>query len=81
MAHCSADLSDDMILILTEVRVPVIAFAPHTTQVFQVADLTLFGVLKRRPRSGRPFIDADAIVTFLMTVYHDFTQTMVPSNI
>jgi hypothetical protein len=45
--QCSADVSDDVIRILTEARVRIIAFAPQTTQVFQVRDLTLFGALKR----------------------------------
>jgi hypothetical protein len=50
LAHCSADVSDDVIRILTEARVRVITFAPHTSKVFPVLDLTLFGVLKRCPR-------------------------------
>jgi hypothetical protein len=41
MAHCSADVSDDVNRIPTEARVPVITFPPHTTHVFQVLDLTL----------------------------------------
>jgi hypothetical protein len=39
-----------VIRIHTERSVRVITFAPHTTQIFQVLDLALFGVLKRRPR-------------------------------
>jgi hypothetical protein len=37
-----ADVSDSVIRILTEARVRVITFAPHTTQVFQAFDVTLF---------------------------------------
>jgi hypothetical protein len=55
MSHCSADVSDDVIRILTEARVCVITFAPHATQVFQPLDLTLFGVLKQGPRYELPF--------------------------
>jgi hypothetical protein len=55
MAHCSAHLSDDVIRILTEARVRVITFAPHTTRVCQGLDLTLFGVPKRCPRYELPF--------------------------
>jgi hypothetical protein len=53
MNNCWADVSDDVIRILAEARVGVINFAPHTTQIFQVLDLTPFGVLKRRPRYER----------------------------
>jgi hypothetical protein len=81
MTHCSADVSDDVIHILTEARVRVITVAPHTTHVFQVLDLTLFGVLKRCPRYELPFDDDNAIVKVIMNVYHDFAQTMVRSNV
>jgi hypothetical protein len=62
MAHCSADVSDDVIPILTEARVRLITFAPHITQVFQVCVLALFGVLKRRPRYEQPFDETNATV-------------------
>jgi hypothetical protein len=53
MDNCSAHVTDDVIRLLTETRVRVIAFAPHTTHIFQILDLALFGVLKRRPRYER----------------------------
>jgi hypothetical protein len=81
MTHCSADVSDDVIRILTEASGRVITFAPHTTQVFQVLDFTLFGVLKRCSSFELPLDDLNATVEFRMKVYHDFTQTMVPPNI
>jgi hypothetical protein len=62
MAHCSAHVRDDVIRILTEANVRIITSAPHTTQIFQVLDLTLFGVLKRRPRYELPFDDDNAMV-------------------
>jgi hypothetical protein len=60
MDNCSAHVSDDAIRILTGAGVCVIAFAPHATQSFQVLDLTLSGVLKRRPRYEPPFDHARA---------------------
>jgi hypothetical protein len=62
MDNCSAHGRDDVIRILTKASVRVITFAPHTTQIFQVLDLTLFGVLKRRPRYELPFGDDNATV-------------------
>jgi hypothetical protein len=76
-----AHVSDGVIRILTEARVRVITFAPHTAQVFQVLDLTFFGVLKRCPRYELPFDDDNATVKVMIQVYHDFTQTMVSSNV
>jgi hypothetical protein len=62
MDHCSAYVRDDLIRILTEASVRVITFAPDTTQIFRVLDLTLFGVLRRRPRYELPFDDEYATV-------------------
>jgi hypothetical protein len=56
-------------------------FAGHTTHIFQVLDLTLFGALKRRPRYELPFETDNSTVKLLMKVYNDFRQTMVPSNV
>jgi hypothetical protein len=81
MDDCSIDVSDDVIRILTEARVRVIAFAPHTSHVFQVLDLTLFGVLKRCPRYELPFDENNATVKIVTKVDHDFTQTMALSNV
>jgi hypothetical protein len=81
MDDCSAHVSDDAIGILTEARVSVVAFAPQTTQVFQVLILTVFGVLKRCPRYELLFDDDHATVIIIMKVYHDFTRIMVPCNI
>jgi hypothetical protein len=80
MENCSAHVTDDVIRLLTEARVCVITFAPHTTHIFQILDLTLFGVLKRRPRYELPFETDNSTVKLLMKVYNDFRQTMVPSN-
>jgi hypothetical protein len=67
--------------LLTEARVRVITFAPHTTQIFQVLDVTLFGVLQRRLGYKLPFEDEKETVGFIMKVYHDFKETMVEPNI
>jgi hypothetical protein len=81
MDDWSAHASDDVIQILTEARVRVITFAPHTTQVFQVLDLTLFGVLRQCPRYELPFDENNATVKVITKVYHDFRQTMARPNV
>jgi hypothetical protein len=81
MDKCPSHVTDDIIAVLTEARVSVTTFAPHTTQIFQVLDVTLFGVLKRRLGYELPFEDEKETVRFIMKVYHDFKQTMVELNI
>jgi hypothetical protein len=70
-----------VIRILSEARVCIITPALHITQVFQILDLTLFGVLKQGPRSELPFDDDNATVKFIMKVYHDFRRTMARPNV
>jgi hypothetical protein len=79
--HCSAHASDDVIRILTEAKVRVVTFAPHTTQVFQVFDATLFGALKQCPRYELPFDEHNATVKVITKVSHEFTQTMARPNV
>jgi hypothetical protein len=81
MDNCSAHVSDHASRLLTDTRMHVITFAPHTTQVFQVPDLTVYGVLKGRLRHELPFDDDDAMLKVIIQVSHDFTELMVLPNV
>jgi hypothetical protein len=81
MDCCSGDVSDDVIRIFTEARVYVITFAPHTTKLIQVLDLTVFGVLKPCLRYELPFDDDHATVKVITMICHDFTQTIALPNV
>jgi hypothetical protein len=48
MENCSPHLAPVVLDLLSNVPVRIVTFVPHTTQIFQVLDLNLFGVLKRR---------------------------------
>jgi hypothetical protein len=56
----------------------VVTFAPqpHTTQLFQVLDLTLFGVLKRHGQYQLPFEDHGETSRFVKKMYHDHDSRM-----
>jgi hypothetical protein len=47
MENCSPHVSDDIVAVLTSARVQIITFAPHTTHIFQMLDILLFGALKK----------------------------------
>jgi hypothetical protein len=70
-----------MIGFLTERRVGIIRFAPHTIQIFQVFDVTLFAVLKWHARCDLPFGDEEVTDKFLMKAYSEFKQRTVDFNI
>jgi hypothetical protein len=61
--------------------VGVITFAPHATQIFQILDVTLLGVLKRRLGYKLPFEDEKETGQFRMKVYRDSKQTTMEINI
>jgi hypothetical protein len=48
MDNCRPHVAQDVVDSLTQEGVRVMTFAPHTPNIFQVFDLTLFGVFKRR---------------------------------
>jgi hypothetical protein len=45
--NCSPHIGDAFLAVLTREYVRVITFTPHTTHIFQVLDLALFGALKK----------------------------------
>jgi hypothetical protein len=61
--------------------VRVITFAPSTRQIFQILDVTVFGVRKRRLGYKLPIEEEKETVRFRMKVYRDFKQTIVEPNI
>jgi hypothetical protein len=89
MDHCFPHVTPAAIELLStaRVRVVVVTFAPQprTREIFQVLDLTLFGVLKRRGQYQLPFEDDPGSVRFINKMYHDqdfrMTMTMIKPNI
>jgi hypothetical protein len=81
MDNCSPHVSDDLVAVLTNARVRVIAFAPHTTHVFQVLDVVLFGALKKRASGLEMWNEESGTVAFIIRLYDDFKQTLVEVNI
>jgi hypothetical protein len=67
MESWSSRITCHPISVLAQGRLRVISFAPYTAQIFQVLDVTIFRVLKRRPRSELTFGDKKATLKFVMT--------------
>jgi hypothetical protein len=80
MENYSSHITTDVIALLTGARMHVRTVVLHTTQIFQVLDVALFGVPNRHTRYELPFGDQKATVQFIVKVYHNFKRTMVESN-
>jgi hypothetical protein len=81
MDNCSPHVSDNVIAVLTNARVRVITFAPHTTHVFHTLNVVLFGALETRASGLEMWNEESRTVAFIIKLYHDFKQTMVEVNI
>jgi hypothetical protein len=81
MDNCSPHVPDDVVAVLTNARVRVITFAPHTTHVFQMLDVALFRALKKRASRLEMWNEEPGTVAFIIKLYHDFKQTIVKVNI
>jgi hypothetical protein len=80
MDNCSPHMGEAVIALLTDVRVRIVTFATHTTQIFQVLDVVLFGALKKHATSLTMLDEEQLVAAFLIKVYHDYKQTMVEVN-
>jgi hypothetical protein len=74
-------MSDAVMAVLTREHVRVITFATHTTHIFQLLDLVLFGGLKKRATRRSTFDEEQPAAAFIIRVYHDFRETIVEVNI
>jgi hypothetical protein len=81
MDNCLPHASDDIVTILNSVQVRIIIFATHTTQIFQMLDVVLFGALKKHATGPEALDEEQSAAAFLLKVYHDFKQTMIEVNI
>jgi hypothetical protein len=81
MDNCSPHLTPIVLDLLSTARVRIVILAPHTMQIFQVLDLTLFEVFKRRAQYQLPFDDESGSTCFIKKVSHDFRSRITGANI
>jgi hypothetical protein len=53
---------------LSTARVRVVTLALHTTEIFQLLDLALFGIFKREGKYHLPFGDLGTTVNFVSEI-------------
>jgi hypothetical protein len=68
MDNLSSHITSGMIGLLTEGRLRITTFAPHTTQIFQVFDMALVVALKKHPRYELPFTGEKAMESRIATL-------------
>jgi hypothetical protein len=76
----SPHLAPAVLTLLSNAPVRIVTFAPHTTQILQIIDLTLFRVFKRREQYQLPFDDERGSVHFIRKVHRDFRLAMTDTN-
>jgi hypothetical protein len=68
MDNCSPHIGDDVIAVLTSVRVRVVTFATHTTHIFQMLDVVLFGAMKKHATGLETLDKEQSAAAFLLKV-------------
>jgi hypothetical protein len=81
MDDCSPHMADEVVALLTSLRIRIITFTPHMTHIFQVLDVVLFGAMKKHDTDLTNLDETLSAAAFLIKVYHDFKQTMIEVNI
>jgi ABC-type molybdate transport system ATPase subunit len=76
MDNCQSHLTSDVRDCLNTARVSVVTFRPHTTQIFQLLDLTLVGMFTRDGKYHLPFSDLGTTVNFVHNVYLKMAKTL-----
>jgi hypothetical protein len=80
MDNCRRHVVQDVIDVLTQEGVRVVTFAPRTTNIFQVLDLTVFGVFKRRGQYYLSFETENRAADFIFKTSKDFRRTTINTN-
>jgi hypothetical protein len=80
MDNCLSHASVDFVAVLTSVQMRIITFTHHTTQIFQMLDVILFGAFKKHATGLKSSDEEQPAAAFLLKAYHDFKQTMIEVN-
>ncbi|KAK8884192.1 hypothetical protein M9Y10_043298 [Tritrichomonas musculus] len=72
--NCSCHLDEELLQILAEHMILVITYPSHTSHVFQVLDLLLFGVLKDRKKSIQKNDSISPKIDHLFRIFQAYEQ-------
>jgi hypothetical protein len=81
MDNCSIHTRPEVLKMLREHDVKVMTFPPHTTQVSQALDLSLFGLLKKKLPYPLPLGNDDQVLAFIQKIFHSLKLAFVPDNL
>jgi uncharacterized PurR-regulated membrane protein YhhQ (DUF165 family) len=81
MDNCQYHVSDEVIVALANANVRIITFANHTTHIFQMLDVVIFGALKKHANGLKMLGEEQPAAAFLPRVCRDFKQTVIEANI
>jgi hypothetical protein len=76
MDSCSNHLATQVTDMLTTARVQIITFAPHTTHIFQLLDMALFGTFEQVGKYHLPVNGLGMTSRFLYRLYMDFKRML-----
>jgi hypothetical protein len=81
MDNCFIHVQPETLQMIADYQVKVITFPPHTTQIFQSLDLSLFGNFQKKMIYTLPFESDETTAEFIMRIFHMMKQTLVEDNV
>jgi hypothetical protein len=75
MDNCGSHIKPEIIDLLTAEKIRVITFAPHTTNIFQMLDVSFFGIFKRKKSQFFETEDGPKVYLQLMKLLHCFYES------
>jgi hypothetical protein len=79
--NCSAHCSNDVLTKLSRHGVLVITYPPHTSHLFQVLDILLFGILKRAKKYQRRDDTMRREVDHVLRLFRAYEQATASSTV
>jgi hypothetical protein len=81
MDNCSVHIRESTFRDIAAHRVKVVTLPPHTRNIFQCLDLSLFDILKKRINYKLPLDSDDSTAMFIKCIFHNMKQTLVEDNL
>jgi hypothetical protein len=81
MDKCSSHVTPEIFRLLGENHIKILAFAPHTTNIFQALNLSFFGMFQTREKFWMDQDDDKTFTAMIRKLVRQFHSVATPENI
>jgi hypothetical protein len=81
MDNCSSHVTSEIFIFRGQNHVKIVTFVPHATNVFQVIDVSSFGVFKTKEKFWMEQDNGETFAMTIRTIVRQFHSVATPDNI